>query len=174
MLPGRPYRVVVASLNICRWGVGCHTQTGRECQSYDPRDKLFCNPGGQRGVQDAPSAGLIMAPWQAEHVNSILDPNRFLWILSQFYCQAHTFVHPTQWIDQGCEETTSTGTKCKTLPLTQGVWFWYTLHRWVGDVSSQNPVTLKEAVQFTSGVRPILQSTRTWILAPNSYANSGL
>jgi len=39
MLPGHPYRVVVALLNICRWGVGCHAQTGRECQSYDPRDK---------------------------------------------------------------------------------------------------------------------------------------
>ena len=44
MLPGRPYRVVVASLNICRWGVGCHAQTGRECQSYDPRDKLSADP----------------------------------------------------------------------------------------------------------------------------------
>ena len=40
MLPGHPYRVVVASLNICRWGVGCHAQTGRECQSYDPRDTV--------------------------------------------------------------------------------------------------------------------------------------
>jgi hypothetical protein len=39
MLPGHPYRVVVASLNICRWGVGCHAQTGRECQSYDPRNR---------------------------------------------------------------------------------------------------------------------------------------
>ena len=41
MLPGHPYRVVVASLNICRWGVGCHAQTGRECQSYDPRDMVM-------------------------------------------------------------------------------------------------------------------------------------
>jgi len=37
--PRPPHRVVVASLNICRWGVGCHAQTGRECQSYDPGDK---------------------------------------------------------------------------------------------------------------------------------------
>jgi hypothetical protein len=39
MLPGHPHRVVVASLNICRWGVGCNAQTGREWQSYDPGDK---------------------------------------------------------------------------------------------------------------------------------------
>jgi len=42
MLPGHPYRVVVASLNIFSWGVGCHAQTGRECQSYDPRDTVVC------------------------------------------------------------------------------------------------------------------------------------
>jgi hypothetical protein len=41
MLPGHPHRVVVASLNICRWGVGCHAQTGRECQSYDPGDSYI-------------------------------------------------------------------------------------------------------------------------------------
>jgi len=29
---------VVASLNICGRGVGCHAQTGRESQSYDPGD----------------------------------------------------------------------------------------------------------------------------------------
>jgi hypothetical protein len=40
MLPGHPHRVVVALLNICRWGVGCHAQTGRECQSYDPGDNI--------------------------------------------------------------------------------------------------------------------------------------
>jgi len=39
MLPGHTHRVVVASLNICRWGVGCHAQTGRKRQSYDPQDK---------------------------------------------------------------------------------------------------------------------------------------
>jgi len=39
MLTDHPYRVVVASLNICRWGVGCHAQTVRGCQSYDPRDR---------------------------------------------------------------------------------------------------------------------------------------
>jgi len=36
MLPSHPQRVVVASLNICEWGVGCYAQPGRECQSYDP------------------------------------------------------------------------------------------------------------------------------------------
>jgi len=36
MLPGHPQRVVVASLYICRWWVGYHDQTGRECQCYDP------------------------------------------------------------------------------------------------------------------------------------------
>ena len=38
MLPGHPHRDMVASLNICEWGVGCHAQTGRKCQSYDPGD----------------------------------------------------------------------------------------------------------------------------------------
>jgi hypothetical protein len=40
MLPGYPHRVVVALLCICLQGVGCHDQTGWECQSYNQGDKV--------------------------------------------------------------------------------------------------------------------------------------
>jgi len=39
MLPGHPHRVVVASLNSCRWGVSCNARTGREWESYNLGDK---------------------------------------------------------------------------------------------------------------------------------------
>ena len=42
MLSGHPHRVVVASLNICRWGDVSHPQMGREWQSYDPGVKQSC------------------------------------------------------------------------------------------------------------------------------------
>jgi len=41
MLPGHPRRVVLASHYIWRWGVSCHAQIGRECQSYDPGDTII-------------------------------------------------------------------------------------------------------------------------------------
>jgi hypothetical protein len=50
MPPGHPHRAVVASLNICGWGVGCHAQTGRECQSYDPGDTKNSKPRNSEAV----------------------------------------------------------------------------------------------------------------------------
>jgi len=97
MLPGHTHRVIVALLNICRWGVGCHAQMGLECESYDPWDRSqtmypidLSLPVGI--VQELKNAGMFL------EIRSIVTVSSKIYVSNGYFCSIlKTTIHSIEY-----------------------------------------------------------------------------